>query len=166
MFKIGDRVLYGVHGVCVIAALEQRIVDRKKVEYFALEPLGQSRSRYYVPTQNAAALSKLRPLLSRGELEALLASSAARRDCWIPDENRRRQSFRDLLNSGDRADLLSMVRCLYLHRDSQLAQGKKFHLTDENFLRDGCKVLESELALVLEMDSRQAHEYLRNQLCV
>ena len=78
MYQIGDQVVYGIHGVCAVVELEYRMVDRKRVEYFALEPLDQPGARFYVPTQNQAALSKLRPVLSRAELEALLASNAVR----------------------------------------------------------------------------------------
>ena len=55
MFQLGDQVLYGIHGVCRIAELEVKRVDRKNVEYFVLVPVVQPAARYYVPTGNAAA---------------------------------------------------------------------------------------------------------------
>lgn len=163
MYKIGDRVVYGIHGVCAVVDVEMRTVDRKQVEYFALEPLDQPGARFYVPTQNQAALAKLRPVISRPELEALIRSQAARRDNWIADENRRKQYYRELINSGDRAALLSMVGCLYRHKEEQAALGRKFHLCDENFLRDAQKLLNSEFSLVLEIEPGQVGEFLRQQ---
>ena len=32
MYQIGDRVVYGIHGVCGIVAVEHRKMDRKNVE--------------------------------------------------------------------------------------------------------------------------------------
>ena len=166
MYTIGDRVVYGIHGVCAVVAIEKRAVDRKQVEYFALEPLEQPGTRFYVPTQNQAALAKLRPLISRQELEELIRSEAARTDNWIADESHRKQYYRELINSGDRAALLSMVGCLYRHKEEQAALGRKFHLCDENFLRDAQKLLNSEFALVLELEPGQVGEYLRKNLQV
>ena len=61
MYQIGDKVIYGMHGVCLVADLEKRIVDKKEVTYLALEPAGQSGSRFLVPTHNAAAMQRCAP---------------------------------------------------------------------------------------------------------
>ena len=71
MFQVGDRVVYGIHGVCDIKDSETQTVDRKKVTYLVLEPLGQPGSRYMVPTHNAVAMGKLKKMLTREELELL-----------------------------------------------------------------------------------------------
>lgn len=164
MYQLGDQVVYGIHGVCRIIDTEIRSVDRKKVEYFVLEPREQPGARYYIPTQNQAALSKLRPLLSRAQLEALLESSDTRQDCWVADEGRRKQRYRELINSGDRAALISMVRTLHRHKADQIAAGRKFHLCDENFLRDAEKLLTSEFSLVLDMAPADAVAYIKEAL--
>lgn len=160
MYNIGDRVVYGIHGVCQILCQEERTVDRKKVLYLVLEPLEQAGARFYIPAHNQAALSKLRPVLSRQELDALLASEAVRRDHWVEDENQRKQRYRELINSGDRAALICMVGSLYRHKEAQTAAGRKFHLCDENFLRDAEKLLNSEFSLVLHIPADQVQAYI------
>ena len=160
MFQIGNRVVYGIHGICTIVGVELRSVDRKKVEYFVLEPVEQPGARYYVPTGNQAALAKLKHVLTAGELEQLLSSKDARADCWIADENLRKQKYRQLINSGDRAALISMVRTLHDHKKAQLAAGWKFHLSDENFLRDAEKLLNAEFSLVLNIPVGKVAEYI------
>lgn len=164
MYQIGDQVVYGIHGVCAIVEVENRLVDRRRVEYFALEPLDQPGARFYVPTGNPAALSKLRPVLSRGELEELLASDSVRQDTWIQDEGRRKLYYRELINSGDRGALLSMVGSLYRHKEVQASLGRKFHLCDENFLRDAQKLLCSEFSLVLGLGQNEVNAYLKEKL--
>lgn len=164
MFQIGDCVVYGIHGVCRITELEERSIDRKQVQYFVLEPLDQGSSRFLVPAHNQAALAKLRPVLSAEELEILLHSKEVRADAWIPDENQRKQTYRELINSGDRAALLRMVGSLHRQRDLQRAAGRKFHLCDENFLRDAEKLLSAEFSLVLGLAPGQVVEYVRNAL--
>lgn len=165
MLQEGTQVVYGIHGVCTIVDVETKSVDRKKVEYFVLEPKEQPGARYYVPTQNPAALAKLRPLLSAEELETLLASESTRRISWIADENLRKQKYRELINSADRAALISMIRALYRHRQEQLEAGRKFHQCDENFLRDAKKLLCSEFSLVLGIPQSEVSGYIEKKLC-
>ena len=164
MLQIGSQVVYGIHGVCNIIEVQTRRVDRKNVEYFVLEPKEQPGARFYVPTQNQAALSKLRPLITKEELEALLKSDVTHQDCWISEENQRKQKYRELINSGDRAALISMIRALHKHRADQLAAGRKFHLSDENFLRDAKKLLISEFSLVLQLPQAEIGAYLELKL--
>lgn len=164
VLQVGVQVVYGIHGVCTITDTEIRTVDRKKVEYFVLEPKEQPGARFYVPTHNQVALSKLRPVLSVQELDALLASDDAHRDCWIADENQRKQKYRELVNSGDRATLISMIRSLYKHKENQLAAGRKFHLCDENFLRDAQKLLASEFSLILGIPQSEVGPYIEKKL--
>lgn len=164
MYQVGEYVVYGVQGVCRVLGTEKQLVNRKRTEYLVLEPLAKGESKFYVPTQNPAAMGKLRPLLSRQELEHLLGSDGIRMDCWIREENLRKQHYRDLMANCDRLSLLQMLSALYRHKDEQATAGKKFHQCDDNFLRDAEKLLCSEIALVLEMESAQAREYLRNHL--
>lgn len=164
MYQVGDKVVYGVHGVCMVVDQEERVVDRKRLTYLALEPVGQDGSRYLVPTHNAAAMAKLRSMLSKEELEKLLQSEEVQADGWIRDENLRKQTYRELIGSGDRAKLMQMVRTLYRHKAAQTAAGKKCHLCDENFLRDAEKLLTSEISIVMEVEPDQAKQYIRSKL--
>lgn len=164
MFEIGQWVVYGAHGVCRVAGTEKQLVNRKRTEYLVLEPLTQTESRFYVPMANETAMAKLKAVLSREELEALLHSEAVWQDAWIKEENLRKQHYRELIGCGDRTAVMQMVCTLYRYRQSQLAAGKKFHQCDDNFLRDAEKILASEIALVLGKTPEEARDYLRDQL--
>lgn len=164
MYQVGEKVVYGIHGVCRVVDQEERVIDRKHVTYLALEPMSQDGSRYLVPTHNETAMSKIRHMLSRNELESLMDSEEVHADGWIRDENQRKQAYRELINSGDRARIMKMVHTLYRHKDAQAAAGRKCHLCDENFLRDAEKLLVSEVSIVLELEPDQARQYIRNKL--
>ena len=164
MYQTGDKVLYGMHGVCVIVDLEQRRIDGKQVSFLVLEPVGQSGSRYLVPTHNTAAMEKVHPVLGREAMEKLLSSDGVRRDIWVCDEGQRKQLYRELLSGYDRQRLIQMIFSLYRYRAAQAAAGKKFHLCDENFLRDAERNLSGEIASTLEISFTEALEYLRSKL--
>ena len=164
MFQIGDQVVYGVHGVCRVADVEKQLVSKKFVTYLVLEPSGQEGSRYLVPTSSEAAMSKLKPILSSAELETMLKSSEVRKGNWIQEENLRKQTYRELIVSGDRAGLVGMMHTLYRHKKAQAQMGKKVHLADENFLRDAEKILASEIAVVMGITTDDAKNYMRTIL--
>lgn len=164
MFQSGDQVIYGIHGMCRIIELETRKIDRKLIEYYVLEPVEQPGARFFVPTQNQAAVSKLQRVLTRQELDALLQAASKSADVWIEDENQRKMCYRELINSGDRISLIGMIRALLKHKQAQEAAGKKFHLCDENFLRDAQKLLSTEFACVLNIEPDQVGDYIKNAL--
>ncbi len=164
MYQIGDRVIYGIHGVCMVVDQEERTIDRKRHTYLALEPIGQDGSRYLIPTHNEAAMAKLRPMISGEDFASLLESQEVRADGWIRDENLRKQTYRELISSGDRVKLMQMVHSLYAHKAAQSAAGRKCHLCDENFLRDAEKLLASEAAIVMDLEPDAARQYIRNKL--
>lgn len=164
MYSSGDCVVYGIHGVCRVVGFEKQLVNRKRTEYMVLEPLNNNESRYYLPTANPTAMAKLKSILSAEEMRTLLASDEIRKNCWINDENQRKQHYRDLISGGDRVTILQMVYSLYRYRAEQTAAGRKFHLCDENFLRDAEKLLASEIGQVLDMTPEAARDYLRETL--
>ena len=160
MYQVGQKVVYGVHGVCQLLDIEQKTVDRKKISYYVLTPMDQPGARFYVPAENPAALAKLSTLLTQQELESLLASVDKSKNAWVPDENRRKLRFRELLASGDRKAILEMICALHIHKNEQAEKGKKFHLCDENFLHDAEKMLCSEFSLVMEKSQKESMDYL------
>ena len=156
--------MYGVHGVCRVIGTEKQLVNRKRSTFLVLEPLSHSESRFYLPTENPTALAKLKSVLSADELTALINSAEVRQDVWIQEESRRKQHYRELIGSGDRVALLQMIRTLYRYKEEQLASGRKFHQSDDNFLRDAEKLIASEISLVLQLSTEDARNYLRAQL--
>lgn len=164
MFQCGDRVMYAGHGVCKILDLEIKTVDRKKIEYFVLEPIEQPGTRYFVPTQNKLAVAKMQPILTKTEIDRLLSSVNQVETPWIDDENQRKQRYKELLSGGDRAALICMMRSAYKHKLQQIEAGRKFHLCDEIFLRDSERLLNSEFSFVLGIDDENVGEYIRERL--
>lgn len=164
MYQVGELLVYGSHGVCRFLKEDRQVVDRKMVTYLVLEPLGQENARFMVPAHNPVALSKLRKLPQREELEALLDPPEIQNEAWVTDENRRKQLYRELIGSGDRERLLSMMRAVVRHKEAQAAAGRKCHICDDNFLRDAEKLMIGQIAVVMEMDQEEAKVFLRKKL--
>lgn len=162
MLGIGQRVMYGVHGVCTVVELENRKVDGKMLEYLVLEPLEKSGSRFLVPSGNPKAMAKLHPLLPKEALEEMLSAQEIWQDVWIPQENLRKLKYRELLSGGDREALLQMVNTLHTHQRLQLEAGRKMHLCDEGFLRDATRLICTEFAISLNIPAAEVPVYIES----
>lgn len=155
MYQVGQCVAYSSHGVCTVMEIETKIVDKKPMQFYALAPISQPVTRYYVPMHNAVAMSKIRELLSADAWRTLLKNTAVKAELWIPDENRRKLAYRELINRGNPAELADMVRLLLQHRCMQSELGKKFHVCDAAFLQEAVNLLLSEAAYVLGSDAEE-----------
>lgn len=163
-FQCNDQVVYGIHGVCQIVEIQKKMVDHKAVEYYVLRPCNQSEATYYVPVHNQAAVAKMRKMLTIEQLNGLLRSDAVQQDQWIPEENLRKDRYRKLIARADCAELIAMIRSLHQHRQQQLAAGKKFHLCDENFLKDAQRLISGEVSQILGIAPGEVEEYIRSRL--
>lgn len=160
----GDMVVYGIHGVCLVSNVESRRVDQREVEYFVLIPRDQPDAKFYVPMHNPLAVAKMRRVLTREELSALLDSEEIREDTWISNENLRKEKYRELISRADCADLICMLRALYAYKREQQAAGKKFHQCDENFMRDAERVVRSEVSAVMEIPPQDVGAFIRSRI--
>ena len=164
MYEIGQQVLYGAHGVCAVTAVEVMRFGKDKAKYYVLEPAAQPGTKFYIPVENEAAVAKLRPLMNREELLALLHSQQVRDYPWISDENQRKLRFRELIHSGDRPGLMGMISALHRHKKSLADTGRKFHQSDENFLQDAEKLLNAEFSMVFGLEPGEVGSFILREL--
>ena len=113
-----------------------------------------------IPCENPVAMSKIRRILTRDELDDLFSSAQVRQFQWISDENARKQKYKELITSGDRAALLGMIHVLHQHKKERIELGRKFHQCDENFLNDAQRLLTEEFSLVLQIDPDNVGQYV------
>lgn len=164
MAEIGEIVLYGSEGVCRISEISKIKVGHKREEYYVLHPIHREGATVYVPLNNETLLSKMRRLLTKEEIENLIQQVAAEEPLWIEDSGERKAEYQRILSGTDRLELLRMIRGLYLRRDMLRQRGKYLRGSDEQLLRDAEKILNDELALVLEMERREVPEYIRRRM--
>lgn len=94
----------------------------------------------------------------------MLHSEQARHYPWITDEGQRKLRFRELISSGDRAQLMGMIGALHRHKRTQLTAGRKFHQSDENFLNDAEKLLNAEFAQVFGLLPGKVNAFILKEL--
>ena len=164
MFKINDVVVYGSQGVCEIVGINEERVDGAIRNYFVLKPKNDKGSTFYVPTWNEKALGKMRKVMTKEDVDALIDSMPRRNPTWIENENERKDAYRKILASGDQAAIISMVQALFLHKKQREAQGKRLHMSDEYFMKDAEQILYNEWQYVLNVDKDGLMAYILNRI--
>lgn len=151
MYGIGESILYGSGGVMTVVDIrEEKIVGDVRA-YYVLRPYGaHSSALTYVPTDSDKLTAMMHPLLTEAEALALLDSVANLRPIeWIADNRRRADCFKDILESGDREKIVSMILAIELAGERREVIGKKNFLSDENAMKKAEKLIFTELSVVL-----------------
>lgn len=164
MFQVNDMVLYGAHGVCRVSAIEERDLGGTVCSYYVLKPEFDQHTTHFIPTGNQAVVSKLRRILSAEEIHALIASMPDEEAEWIEDDNARRVHHKQVLAEGDRAEIVRMIKALYLRRQEQKGNRRKIQVVDERFLQDAEKRLYEEFAHVLQITPEQVLPFIAQQI--
>lgn len=160
--KIGTYVLYGKTGVCLIK--EKTTMPGVEGQYYVLSPISDSRSSVYVPCDNPELVARMRPLLTREEIERLLSSAEAVQLEWIEDRNDRASYFRSVVSGGDRTELIRLIGCLMRKRRERAAVGKRLSTMDENFLQECVRLVQEEFSMVLSIEPKDVSAYIHERL--
>lgn len=164
MFRIGDAIIYGAHGVCVIADIARMKLVGDRREYFVLSPIKDANSKIYAPTDSEAVKAKMKRLLTRGEIDGLIDKVSSDKTEWISDEGARRVFCDAALKSGDRAQLMKLIEMLYLKRKSLESDKKHFHVADEKALKEAQNILHEEFSYVLGIPAQNVPEYIGERI--
>lgn len=163
MFAINDTILYGTHGICRIADIVKEPFAGAKGNFYILNPVQNPSSTIYVPVDNEKLTSRMRSILSEEEIYSLLKTMPDE-EPWIENKNDRAARFRTILNSGNRAEILSLIKTIYKHREELKANGKKLHAADESTFKEAEKVIYDEFALVLNIKRDQVIPFIIEQM--
>lgn len=160
MYSINDTVLYGANGVCRISDICQKDFSGTVKDYYILRPLSNETMTIFVPINNRILTDKIKRILSREEICDLISSISKEPISWIDDDTERKEHYRAVLSSGNRGEILKMIRELYIHKQEQFTKGKKAHISDEQFLKEAEKLLYSEFSLVLNIKADEVPDFI------
>ena len=162
MHRIGDKISYGASGVMIILDVREESVGDVSRSYYVLGSATRSSdSLTYVPTDNEALVSTMRPLLTESEiLQAIQDSQNKVTIDWIPGNRARSEYFKKIMESGDRARMLEMINAIDQNGLKRIAEGKKNFLSDENAKQKAEKLLFSEFSIVLGIPEEEIPEFI------
>lgn len=165
-FVKGEYVVYGTNGICLVEdiRLMKSDFDTEKSYYYILRPLNNDTSTIYVPMNNEKLMDRLRSVMTKEEIESLLAGIKDKEIEWENNRRFRTEHFHEILVGGVNQKLLLMIRCIYTRKRELTEQGKKLPTTDENTLKAAEKLVNEEFAHALCISKNDVGEYIRGRL--
>ena len=164
MFNVNEYVIYGAIGVCRIEEIIERTVCGIKNEYYVLKPAFENKATVYVPVKNEQLTAKMKKVLSAEEIYALIRSIPSSDSVWIENEQERKKEYARILAGGDRAELICMIKTLYIHKQDRIKNKKKLHISDENFFKEAERLLYEEFAHVLDIKRSQVVPFIAERI--
>ena len=162
MLAVGQTVVYGTQGVCTVREISMLKLGKTKGEYYVLSPVDDPGSTVYVPTANEKLMSKLHPVLTGEEADALITEAMREPLEWIVSDAERKTVCDDIVKNGDRKQLMQLVGMLYRRREALKDQKKHFHNVDAQYLKTAERMLHGELAYALGIAADDVVDYIRS----
>lgn len=164
IYTQGTFLVYDTYGICQIKSVKRMSFTKSAPAqtYYVLSPLNSPASTFYVPTENEALCSKLRPPMSEAQIKKLLEESKDVSVDWIDNRQNRNENFHRILDEGITSELLALIKCLYSRKQKLSNEGKKLSGTDEGFFNSAEKLLKEEFAFSLGIDGDKVTEYIQN----
>lgn len=164
MFRIGQYVSCGNKGVCTvekITTLDISGVDKEKM-YYILKPCYMATSTVYVPVDSSA--TSMRPILTKEEAEALIASITDIPMLTIQNEKFLEQDYRASMKTNQCEEWVRIIKTIYSRKQKRLQAGRKETAVDSKYFKIAEDNLYGELAIVLDIQRSEVCDYISNRL--
>ena len=163
-YSVNEKVLYGSVGVCEIKEITKKDFGGQSLDYYVLVPLYKNQSTVYVPVNSVPLCEKMRRLPDKDSISKLFECAKADLPEWEENKYIRRDKFTEIIEKGSDKEIFVLVRVLYEQNKKQLEKGKKLHITDERFLTEAQKLIDDEIAYVLDLPREGIGAYIAEQI--
>ncbi len=148
MYRLGDKIVYPMHGAGVIESLEEKEVLGEKKKYFIIK-MPVNEMKLMIPVDNVENIG-VRKIIATEEVEEvfdiLKEDSSLNKLNW----NKRYRANMDRMKSGDIFEVARIVRSLtYRDQEKGLSTGEK------KMLSNAKQILISELILAEDSSSEE-----------
>ncbi|MGN0628936.1 MAG: CarD family transcriptional regulator [Oscillospiraceae bacterium] len=164
MLNVGETLVYGSSGVCRVEDICVRDCGSGKREYYVLQPVYDTRSTVYVPTDSEKLVSHAKALLTRQEVYDMIDDMPEDSFEWIVNDKERGETFRNILEEGSRKDVVKLIRTLYLRKKELSERGKKLRSSDESIMQRAERLLYGEFAWVLGINPSEVTGFIAQRV--
>ena len=157
MYKIGDSVVYPMHGAGVIEDIEQKEILGKMQSYYVMRmPIGDM--KVMVPMDNAVEIG-MRDVICKAQAEKVLESFRTSETDVIQNWSKRFRDNMGRIKSGDIFEVCGVVKSLML-RDRQ----KGLSTGERKMLSNAKQILISEIVVATGVTHDEIEQRLTNML--
>ncbi|WP_049690028.1 CarD family transcriptional regulator [Anaerococcus jeddahensis] len=153
MFKIGDKIVYPMHGAGIIDSVQTKEFLGEEKEYFILKmPIGNM--DISIPKANINKMN-IRDIISKKEGEEILAILEEDPEELNSNWNLRYRENQEILKTGDIFKIANMVRDLVALDDD-----KGLSTTEKKLLNRARRIMASELVLSGSLEKDEAEKMI------
>ena len=153
MFKIGDKVVYPMHGAGIIEEIEEKEILGEKRKYYIMRmPIGDM--KVMIPVDNVEEIG-IRGIIDDDDMTKVITILQGDKTSMPQNWNRRYRINMEKIKSGDIFEIASVVRNLML-RDAE----KALSTGERKMLNSAKQMLISEIVLVSDKDQEETEKLI------
>lgn len=160
MYQAGDLIMYGNTGVCRVEGVGHPDgISDKETLYYKLVPVYDTEV-IYTPVDTKAFM---RPVMDKEQAEKLIDSipDIPEDVCEHRDMKMLTERYRECLNTHDNADLVRLIKSVYLKNERSIKAGRHMGQIDQQYMKRAEKLLYGELAVALGMEYNQVQPHIK-----
>ncbi len=153
MYNVGDKIVYPMHGVGLISAIEKKVILGKRTEYYVVT-INNSGMKVMIPVTKADEIG-VRGIISKRDLkkvtEILQLENVVQEDDW----KLRYQNNIDKVKSGSIFVVAEVARDLF-----RRGCVKELSIMERKLYENAYQLIVHEVALVKDIDIEEAGNYV------
>ena len=164
MFAIGDYVISGSNGICLvqeITTLNISGVDKNR-KYYLLKPVFASGSTVYVPLDTAD--TTMRKALSKEEALSVIKSIPEIPFIPLADEKTLERTYKKYIRQNSCEGWIKLIKTIYLRKEKRVLKGCKVTAVDSRYFKQAEDYLYGEFSVALDMTKDEVRAYIEDTL--
>jgi len=157
MFKIGDKVVYPMHGAGIIESIEEKEILGERKRYYVMKmPIGDM--KVMIPINNVDCIG-IRDVIDRNDADKVFKSLEQKCDEQSSNWNKRYRENMNKIKSGNVFEVAGVVKSLLLREKTKgLSTGER------KMLNSAKQILISELVLAKNMNPAEVENMINARI--
>lgn len=164
MFEAGSYVLNAKNGICRVEGtvnLDASISNSDQL-YYLLIPVEESNAKVYIPVDGAE--QRMRSVIDEQKAWDVIDAIPQIEEISIQNDKERERQYKEAIQSCSPETLVSIIKTMYLRKQSRLAQGKKNTAVDEKYFKIAENNLYAELAFALGKKKNEMQKLIDDRM--
>ncbi len=157
--KINDYVYYALNGICKVCDIQSLNLGNETKNYYILSPINSTHT-FFIPTDNDIALSKIKKILNKEEIDQLIIESKNINIDWPKNSKERNVYLQGLLKLDDFKTTVAVIAKIIKTQESE----NKLSSNDLIILSNAQNLINTSLAYSLNISKDDVSDYILNIL--
>lgn len=149
MYSVGDKIVYPMHGVGEIEAIEKKVVLGKRTEFYLITIINNG-MKVMIPVNNAKEIG-IRGIIAKKDIKKVMAILSDKADPIEEDWKLRYQNNIDKVKSGSIFEVSEVARDLY-RRGTE----KELSIMERKLYENAYQLITYEISLSKNIDIEEA----------